>query len=178
MSSETVGEGRGEELDWSVEGRAGIKLAFDGDEFAIAQVLENGFAITWTTPDSASEAVEKCVVTDDPEMVATVRFDGDQRTTLRGNAIRPFLASHDCWWVKLRLGRLDDYVVFAAGEEGKPNELATLGPPIEGSVAIQDEERTHRRIVHLTSMMEETATLTLRASLNETLPRLVATVKV
>lgn len=161
-----------EEVDWTVDGRRGLKL-LAGGEYAVGQVLSNGYTITWTTDDSAIEAVERCVVTNQPGTTATVRYERNERADLADRDIIPFLKQHACWWVKLRRPDFDDYVVYVAGSEETPSELASLGAPLKS-----DQEPTKRRVEHVRMMMERTATPVLRDNLGSVFRQLVETVSV
>jgi hypothetical protein len=160
------------ETDLGLEGRPGVKLALDTNEYAIGQVLSNGYTITWTTPDSAAEAIARCVVVDHHDTTATALYDGDHRVMLHGSEILPFLKDHECWWVKVRRPDSADYVVYVEGADDAPNELAALGEPLDAA-----DGRTATRVQHVRSMMEVTATDTLREHLPYVFERLVATVR-
>jgi hypothetical protein len=151
-------------------------LRFD-DEYAIGQVLDNGFTVTWTTSDSALDAVRKCVAVGDSEMSATIRHGQDGRAGAEGAKILDFLEQHDCWWVKLRREGLEDYVIYAAGPAGVFNELATLGPPMPAEKLREHDDHARARVDHIRAMMKETASPSVKGSLKAVLRRLIATVE-
>lgn len=129
------------------EGRRGIRL-YVADEHAIAQELGNGFTVSWTTDDSALTALQKSFgVFRRPTDTAGVRFGRDEYSEVPGLQVVPFAREKHPWWVKLRWQNLGDYVVFAAGNDGSLNELATLGPPLSDTSEVGDlsyESRTDR----------------------------------
>jgi hypothetical protein len=83
------------EEDWTVGDEPGVKLTAEDGGYAIAQILDDGFTVTWTTPDSAEDAVLKCAggSMDRQDMEATIRF-GSNRAFVAGEDILPFLREH------------------------------------------------------------------------------------
>lgn len=177
MADEEPGEPDMEDSErgWNVEGRPGLKRVY-GQEHVIAQVLENGFTVTWTTDDSPADAVEKCTMRDDPDMSAVIRYNENHQVMLSGKDIVPFLRENKCWWVKLTLPEMVDYVVFAAGPPGEVSELASLGPPIEAKKLAGNDPGEQSRIGHLRSMMRKTATDAVRGRLDAVLAEVVGTI--
>lgn len=144
-------------IDWTIDGRPGVKFVADNREYAFARVLNLGFSISWTTSDSAAEAIEKCKVLGRSGTTAIAICEDKREVELKDDEIMPFLQENACWWVMVRRDDLDDHVVFAAGVDDRPNELATTGPPL-----VKDAEDTRNRAKHVRVMMKETATPRLK----------------
>lgn len=164
---------------WSVDGRRGIKIGV-GDEYAIAQELGNGFSITWTTSDSALTAVQKSLGTyrlsPDTAGVRSGQGDSHDYDEVPGRQVVPYARAKNPWWVKLRWQGIGDYVVFNdSGEDGVPNELATLGDPLSDqpeSPRMSAEARKRR----ITELFGSTATPELARRAEAVLARLIETV--
>lgn len=161
----------GEAEDWTIEDRPGIRLNVAEGEYAIAQALANGFAMTWTSDDPAWKAVVDAFEEGRTEPRATIRYGRNDRAVLWGNDILPFLAENDSsWWVKLMYPDAEDYVVYVGGDADYPNELAVLGPPRSQT----DQGNSERRDIK--DLMKRTATEHIVDNLDPIFSKLLETI--
>ena len=162
-----------ETLDWSLNGRPGVKVVLAPHEYVIARVLEDGFAITWTTKQSAADAIGHCLPEHEIGTSAVALADGDENFIELDQAqIFPFLRYHDCSWVRLRQEGQRDDLVYARGRDCETNQLATFGPALALS-----ETATAARVQHLRMMLTTTASSAIQYHLDTVWNDLITTVQ-
>lgn len=130
--------------DFGANGLAGVRISFDNDEYVIAQQLENGFGLTWTTEKDAAEAIADYTAMGTEGMSSNYLVDGEgqhSRDRSVGEAIVGDLQVIEgaCIFAKLRKKDIGDHVVFNSSvvAEGPKNTVAILGP----FLGLNEEER-------------------------------------
>jgi len=162
-----------ETLDWSLNGRPGVKIVLAPHEYVIGRVLEDGFATSWTTEQSAADAIGHCLPEDELGTSAVALADGDENFIELDQAqIFPFLRYHYCSWVRLRQKGQRDDLVYARGRDGETNQLATFGPALAFS-----EPATAARVQHLRMMLTTTASSAVQDHLDKVWNDLITTVQ-
>lgn len=133
--------------NYGVYDRPGFRLDLEHQEFVVAQALENGFTLVWTTQNNPHGLMNELLLEDGARLVAQ-HYEG-----------------YACKWFKVSNDHHNTYVVFNAGKGDAPNEIAVLG----GTVTSQDLERILR-------FAQQTSTPGVKEVASELLPKLLANV--